>query len=459
MNKLSDLTTQEAQWVEEATMNQQHGWTHLRISGEPLKRGFQHGFLLSEHYKKAVETYRFITMESFGVPYSFFVEAAVKLHKDKLGQEITEEMNGIAQGLTKAGVPSSLDDIIGWNAWIEMTGSWWPTAKGNYAAHGRTESRKCKCSSIIATGSATEDGGIVLAHETFDDFWNGANINIILEIWPTEGAGMIMQSSPCYIASMTDFFVTGHLVGSETTIAGFTGYDETGVPEYVRARNAMQYGTDINSFVELINKGNNGGYANTWLVGDINTSEIAEYQQGLKYQKLTRQNDGYIAGANYVTDPQIRNLECQFTGYNDIRQQTGARRTRWPQIVEPHLGKITGDTAKAMLADHFDLYSDKEWPCATTICAHYDEDPRYYMSSPEAVENAPFVAMGSMDGKVTTTSLAKEMKMWGRYGRACGAAFDADAYLKQHPQWGWMKGHLPSRPSQPWSLFAGTGQN
>ena len=53
---------------------------------------------------------------------------------------------------------------------------------------------------------------------------------------------MVMQTSPGWIASMTDFWVTGGgLVVIETTMVGFKGYDVTKVPEYVRARNACQY--------------------------------------------------------------------------------------------------------------------------------------------------------------------------------------------------------------------------
>ncbi len=451
------LTPEEKAWVSRARLSEQAGWVHLRIAGAPFERGFQHGYLMADRYDLALKTYRFITLQTIGKSYAFFVRAAAKLHKHKLGEELTEEMSGIAAGLTKAGVPSTLDDIIGWNAWIELTGSWWPTVKGQHASHDRIDYRRCKCSAFIATGAATADGGVVLAHETFDDFWNGGNLNLVLEIWPSDGFAIIMQSSPCYVASMTDFWLTsGGMVGAETTIAGFNGYDEKGTPEYVRARNAMQYAKDIDGFVDWINDGNNGGYANTWLVGDIDSGEIAEYQQGLLFQKLNRKKTGFFAGANFVTDPRIRNLECQFTGYNDIRQQTGARRTRWPQVIKPLSGRIDSEAAKEMLADHFDLYANRWNPSASTICAHYDVDPRYFMSAPEAVESTPFVGMGSLDGKVTTSAMAREMAMWGRYGRACGTAFDSDDYLARHPQWAWLKNHLPSRPSRPWVRFQAT---
>ena len=451
------LTRDERSWIEGVRISHESGWTHLRVEGPAYARGFQHGYALAGQYASCLASYRFITLESFGVDYDVFAETAARLHKNKLGEEITAEMQGIAAGLTRAGEATTLDDIIGWNAWIEISGSWWPANKGDYASHAQIDRRSCRCSAFIATGSATADGGIVLAHETFDDFWNGGALNLILEIWPDSGSAIIMQSSPGYIASMTDFFVTSAgLVGAETTIAGFHGYDPAGVPEYVRIRNAMQYGATIVDFVRRLNDGNNGGYANTWLIGDVNTGEIAEYQQGLRFQALNQTQEGYFAGANWVNDPRIRNLECAFTGYNDVRQQVGARRARWPQLIDPRLGEVDAEAAKVMLADHYNLYTHREEACATTICAHYDNDPRYYMSSQEAVESAPFVGMGSMDGKVTTSAMARDMKIWARYGRACGEPFDAESYLEAHPQWNWLDGHLPSRRSQPWATFTGT---
>jgi hypothetical protein len=38
---------------------------------------------------------------------------------------------------------------------------------------------------------------------------------------------------------------------------------------------------------------------------------------------------------------------------------------------------------------------------------------------------------------------------WGIFGRADGAPFDAEEFLRLHPQWNWQEGYLESRPSQP----------
>jgi hypothetical protein len=281
-------------------------------------------------------------------------------------------------------------------------------------------------------------------------------MNVILDIAPDKGYRMVMQTCPGWIASMTDFWVTGAgMLVVETTIVGFSGYDTTKVPEYVRARNACQYATSIDEWVELMDAKNNGGYANMWLIGDTKTNEIADYEQGLIYQSLKKKKDGFFYGDNAPEDPRIRNLECTDVGYNDVRQQTGARRVRWPQVLNEYNGKIDADIGKVMLGDTYDVYLNRIEPSSRTICSHYDADPQYYASDPNAVWNIPFYPAGSVDGKVTTADLAKNMSMWGIFGRADGAPFDADEFLRIHPQWNWQKGYLASRPGQPWVLFEG----
>jgi hypothetical protein len=78
-----------------------------------------------------------------------------------------------------------------------------------------------------------------------------------------------MQSVPGYIHSMADFFVTdAGIMGTETSIGGFGDYDPNEVPEFFRVRKAMQYADDLDEFVKMMEKKNNGGYANSWLLAD-----------------------------------------------------------------------------------------------------------------------------------------------------------------------------------------------
>ena len=451
------LTDQETAWMKKASRKNVNGWLWVKIQGAPFERGFQHGYLLAKEYAEALRVYKAMTLHTTGMDYSFFSEQAAKMHKPLITPELIEEMEGIAAGLTKAGVPSTLDDVIGWNAYMEITGYWWPTAASNFKGLGPTGSKaKSHCSGFIATGSATKDGRIVLGHTSFTEFWNGQYFNVCLDITPDKGHRMVMQAGPGWIASMTDFWVTGGgIVVLETTIVGFSGYDTKKVPEYVRARNACQYANSIDEWVKLMDAENNGGYANMWLIGDIKTNEIADYEQGLLYTSLKKKKDGYFFGCNAPEDPRIRNLECSDVGYNDIRQQTGARRMRWPILLDANKGKIDAKVGQKMLGDTFDPYLMRIEPSSRCICSHYDVDPQFYASDPRAVWNEPYSPCGSVDGKVTTADMAKEMSMWGIFGRADGAPFDADEFFKVHPQWNWQQGYTISRPSQPWTLFQG----
>jgi hypothetical protein len=240
-------------------------------------------------------------------------------------------------------------------------------------------------------------------------------------------------------------------------MVGYQGYDVTKVPEYVRARTASQYAASIDEWVRLMDAQNNGGYANMWLVGDIKTGEIADYEQGLVYQNLRKKSDGWFFGDNAPEDPRIRNVESTDTGYNDVRQQTGARRVRWPQLLSQYEGRIDAEVGQKLLADTFDPYLGYVNPSSRTISSHYDEDPMEFVSDPNAVWNVPFYPAGSVDAKVTTAEAAAGMSLWARFGRADGAPFDAQEFLRLHPQWNWQEGYLQSRPAQPWTFFDGAG--
>jgi len=227
---VASLTEEERGWVERASRNDVNGWVHLKIEGAPFERVFQHGYLIAAEYANALRVYEAMTYQTMGFEYSFFEGKAVEYHKSKITPELTEEMDGIAAGLTAAGVPATFDDIIGWNAYMEMTGYWWPTVASQYVNDAPNGNRKSHCSAFIATGSATTDGRIVIGHQSFTEFWNGQFMNVILDITPTDGNRIAMQTSPGWIASMTDFWVTGGgMVVVETTMVGYEGYDTSKV--------------------------------------------------------------------------------------------------------------------------------------------------------------------------------------------------------------------------------------
>jgi len=372
-----ELSNQEKLWLSKSSRSDVNGWIHVKVSGDPYPRGFSYGYLVADEFADQWRVYKALTYTTSGMTLDFFNDLGVKLHKSMIPNEYMQELQGIADGLTKGGIHITLDDIIGFNDNTEITGYYWPTIQTQYGvAKPPGRFAKAHCSAFVATGDATQDGKIVIGHETFTEFWNGQYANVVLDITPTNGYRVVMQSSPGLISSMTDFWLnSAGLMVVETTLAGYSGYNTKGNPEFIRIRNATQYASSIDQWVAIINNGNNGGYANSWLLGDTKTNEIAEYEEGLVYQSLTKKTSGYIFGDNVANDPRIRNLECSDTGYSDIRQQTGARRTRWPQLLNSYYGKINATIGQIMLGDTYDPYLREVNPSSRCICAHYDVDP------------------------------------------------------------------------------------
>ena len=228
------MVTQEQQSIiDHAQLQKINGWQHIKVKGTPYECGFQEGYLLADEYQDALRVYKFMTLETFGMTYEWFAEQALKLHCDKIPTRWLEELRGMAEGLTAAGIPTTTDDMIAWNDWMEITGYWWPQNAGKIMSRPLMKThRKEHCSAIVATGSATVDGKPYLGHESFDEFWSGQYFNICKRVEPDDGYAFIMQASaPCMLSSMTDFYVTAAGLNiTETTLAGFDRYDDAGMP-------------------------------------------------------------------------------------------------------------------------------------------------------------------------------------------------------------------------------------
>jgi hypothetical protein len=237
-------------------------------------------------------------------------------------------------------------------------------------------------------------------------------------------------------------------VGSETTIGAFEGFDTNGIPEFVRMRRATQDAGSLDAWCQVMKRGNNGGYANAWLVGDINTREIARLELGLKYVGYEKKRDGYFIGSNVAESPKILRLETERND-TDIRTSSIARRVRWKQLMKQHQGKIDLGLAKRFEADHFDTYRGKTFAGGRTLCGHFDLDP----DASGQGHGVPYDCSGTVDAKVVDTSMARQMSFAARWGTACGRPFFAGKFLAAHPQFDWMTGLLQDRPAQPWTNF------
>src|SRR5690606_39287707 len=65
-------------------------------------------------------------------------------------------------------------------------------------------------------------------------------------------------------------------------------------PEFLRLRKAVQYAESLDDFVAIMEQDNNGGYANSWLLGDQKSGEIMRFELGLKFSSVDRTDNGYF---------------------------------------------------------------------------------------------------------------------------------------------------------------------
>jgi hypothetical protein len=439
------LTDVQRAWLAPAHRHQKHGWVYLHVEGQPHQRGFQHGRLLAQEIGEFLRTTKAVWEYQSGMDWPWLVGRAKTILGPKVDPETLAEIDGMVEGLRTAGVSTSRADLIAYNGIIELAYYWWPKEKEKLQKDSSSPPRQ-SCSAFIATGSMTRDGRIVLGHNTMGGYAD-ACFNLILDIKPAKGHGILMQAAPGWVHSGTDFFITdAGLVGAETTIGGFKGFDEKGIPEFVRMRRATQDAGSLDQWCQIMKRGNNGGYANAWLLGDVNTNQIARLELGLKHVRLEKKNDGCFLGANLAEDLKI--LRFETSGQEtDIRRSSVARRVRWKQLMRQYAGQIDLERAKAMEADHFDCYLQKDRPGGRSLCGHDEIDPHFFGS------DVPFAPTGTIDGKVVDAAMARRMSFAARWGSACGTPFDARRFLAAHPQFDWMQGILKSRPSRLWTEF------
>ncbi|MCU0913765.1 MAG: phospholipase B family protein [Planctomycetes bacterium] len=433
---------QEKAWLARSYRYDENGWIFLHTEGAPFARGFQRGYLTANEIAEFLRTLAYTNEFQTGYDLDFFVEASARLFRKNVPTECVEEMRGMVAGMERAGQKVTYEQMLFMNGFIDVLWYWWPQAKKQQLADHPG------CSAFIATGDATADGQIVLAHNTWFGYALGKSANLLVEIVPARGHRILMQScGPC-IYSTTDFFLTGAgLVGTETTIGDFERFDRRGTPVFARARQAMQYANNIDEWADVLIRQNNGAYANSWLLGDIKTGEIARLELGLRYHRLEKKKSGYFTGSNVAADLKILRRETD-ASWDDIRDGAVARRVRWDQLMKQHYGRINTTLAREMLGDHYDVYLQKEQPGGRTICGHGELDDGRVPGGRPAYRPS-----GAFDGKVLDADMARNWRIWAKWGGSCDLGFDAAKFLEKHSQYEWMKGYLPDFPARPWTIF------
>jgi hypothetical protein len=424
---------------------QRDGWTYVHLEGSPSQIGYQHGWLLSREIRDGFEVQKLEALHDSKKNWEFYREAARVILWPHVPDEYREELEGITAGLNARGVALDIWDVVALNASMEWSYYTQKYDKDHGINPPKTLTAPEHCSAFVATGSYTRDGKIVVAHNNWTSYLEGERWTVIFDIAPARGHHFVMDGYPGLIHSADDFGVNdAGMVITETTITGFEGWDSNGTAEFVRARKAMQYAESIDDFARIMRDGNNGGYANGWLVADTKTNEIASLELGLKNVELRRTNDGYFAGANFPVNPKLLREETSFNA-GDPSVSANVRHLRWDELMRQNKGRIDTALAKKFLADHYDGTVKKIQPSEHTLCGHVDLSPRGMGDW-----KAPHEPAGAVQNKVVDAAMASKMTFFAAAGHACGLSFKAGPHLQTYPQFAWQSPLLGDMNAHKW---------
>ena len=428
------------------------GWTYVHLQGTPAEIGYQHGRLLSSEIADMVRVSQLESTHSTHRNWEFFRQAGRKMLWPHIETEYQQELEGIAKGVESKGVKLDVWDIVALNGDIELPEYYVPWLNKREKADNAPPIRpQGRCSAFIATGSYTKDGKIVIAHNNWSGYADGERWTIIFDIQPAHGHRILMDGEPGVITSQDDFGVNdAGLMITETTITQFVGWNPDGIPEFVRSRKAMQYAGSIDQYVSIMKQGDNGGYANDWLIGDRKTGEIAYLELGLKNTPLWRSKDGYFVSSNFARDPQLIKNETEGFDPKNLASSPNARRVTWNKKMADFKGRIDVEMAEKFMADHDDSYTGKEDADQRSLCGHVDT---VKAGVPEW-DWGPYYPGGAVTGKVMDSEMAAKLSFIARAGHPCGEDFIAAPFFAAHPEYDYLKPILKDMKAGPWTAFA-----
>ena len=232
---------------------------------------------------------------------------------------------------------------------------------------------------------------MVIGHVTWWPLTLAEQTNVMLDILPAKGHRIMMQSYPGGIESGTDWYQNdAGMVLTETTIRQ-SPFNMEGTPVAFRAREAIQYGGNVDEVVERLGTRNNGLYTNEWLIGDGKNNEIAMYELGTGHTKLWRSSknewfggtEGFYWGDNNAKDLQVRleyvpdpQGEPEYVPYYPEKRDVA-----WQDLYRKYRGQI-------------------------------DEQFGFL-----AFRTAPLVSASTMDAKIATADMAQSLMVWAAIGK------------------------------------------
>ena len=291
---------------------------------------------------------------------------------------------------------------------------------------------------------------MVIAHNNWTSYETGERWNIIFDIVPAQGNHILMDGMAGLIHSGDDFGVnSAGIMITETTISRFSGFDPDGIPEFVRARKAMQYSASIDDFARIMKEGNNGGYANNWLVADRKTNEIASLELGLKNVTLQAHAGRLFRGLQL---PGRRETDARRDRFRP--EESERQRQRAPRALAAADGAEQGQDRRARGRSVF-------WPTISTPTR-----TKWIPTSARCAATSTCRRAARCRGRGLTRRWArcnprcrmppwpKRMTLRASLGHSCGIGFKAAGHLRKHTEFAWQRPRLRDMPSRPWTTFS-----
>lgn len=409
------------------------GWKRITVKGDAKERGFMHGSLLAEEMRKLLEAFHVGIKEDYKISLDQYIDFCKKIGDLNLAKEWRDELEGMIEGFLSRGVVVSYDFLCAWNLYLSV-------------ATFFEKKHVDRCSAFIATGDATKDGQIVMAHNTHCAFLWGQFYNIIQYTKPSKGQGraFIMQTAPGLLCSNVDWFLCeSGIVGCETTIARttyFPDFSGKNTPYFCRIRECMQYANSLDDCERIMSTGNAGDYACGWLFGDVNSGEIMLLEVA-KTVASRRTKSGVFYGSNFAHDATIR--RTQTTNDKEFENPKSSIRCRGERIDwllnELHWGELDAKIAKTIISDHYDQHRHATRRGNRSICKHGE------LNSERSGKRPAHYPFGAIDGKVVTSDMAKKMAFFGRWGSSCGRSY------RPNKTWKRKIPYLPIFRKEPWT--------
>ncbi len=401
------IPAEAVQWYGPAFRYNDRGWTFVHIEGEPYARGVQYGSLLSREICLYIEKLAVgANTDNPKAGWSGMRTLTDAMFLRKYDEEYLVEMRGICDGAARSGAtllgrPIDFLDIVTMNSAVDLGQLGDALARTITPLSGRTfhadedeaaaPDRLHKCSSFLANGSATPDGGIVFGQLFMWNGYTGVHWSVICDVVPAQGHRLVYETFPGGIHSGADFYINdaGIMIG-ETTVMQ-TPFDAEGTPQSSRIRKAAQYAGSIDEVVRILTEKNNGLYTNDWLIGNARSNETAILLLGTKKWRLWRSGNHDFPGGttdfywsvNNAKDPEVRKEYVPDPANAPVDLAYGAvnRDIAFVNFYKERKGKIDVTAAFDVLA------------------------------------SSPINRPHACDGKVTTSEMARQLMLYAHFGK------------------------------------------